>query len=51
MAKEQKICQSCGMPHAKDPGGGGSEADGTKSTTYCSLCYKDGAFTQPDITV
>jgi hypothetical protein len=51
MAKEHNICQSCGMPHAKDPGGGGTESNGTKRKTYCSLFYKDGAFTQPDITV
>ena len=35
----------------KDPDGGGSEADGTRSTRYCSHCYKDGNFAQPDITV
>ncbi len=35
----------------KDPGGGGSETDGTKNTKYCSHCYKDGNFTQPHITV
>lgn len=37
-------CQSCDMPMNKDPGGGGTEADGTRSDEYCSLCYKDGAF-------
>lgn len=41
-------CQSCGMPLAKDPEGGGLEADGTKSTQYCSLCYRDGVFVHPD---
>ncbi len=40
-----KICQSCGMPLSKDPMGGAINADGTKNTTYCSYCYKDGAFT------
>lgn len=44
-------CQSCGMPLNKDPNGGGSEADGSKSTKYCSLCYTDGGFIQPDMTV
>lgn len=44
-------CQSCGMPLKQDPQGGGSEADGTKSTQYCSLCYKDGAFVGADCTV
>lgn len=43
-----KTCQSCGMPLSKDPGHGGTEADGGKSALYCSYCYQDGAFTQPD---
>jgi len=45
-----KNCQSCGMPKNKDSKGGGTEADGTKSTMYCSHCYRDGSFTQPKIT-
>ena len=47
---DYKNCQSCGMPMKKDPQGGGTNADGTKSTMYCSYCYKDGAFFQPDMT-
>ena len=43
-------CQSCGMPLSRDPLGGGTNADGSKSSEYCSKCYNDGAFTQPDIT-
>lgn len=43
-------CQSCGMPFSQDPGGGGTERDGSKSDLYCSYCYQDGAFTQPDFT-
>ncbi len=39
-----QVCQSCGMPMSKDPKGGGTEADGSLSTTYCSLCYADGEF-------
>ena len=38
------MCQSCGMPLNKDPNGGGSEADGNLSKTYCSLCYENGTF-------
>ena len=45
-----KLCQSCSMPLSKDPQGGGTNADGSKSDKYCSLCYRDGAFTQPDFT-
>ncbi len=43
-----KICQSCGMPLSKDPQGGGLEADGSLSATYCSLCYDGGAFLHPN---
>lgn len=43
-------CQSCGMPLAKDPKGGGSETDGSLSTTYCSICYQDGSFVHQGVT-
>lgn len=43
-------CQSCGMPLSKDPIGGGSNADGSVSSEYCSHCYRKGVFTQPNIT-
>lgn len=45
-----KNCQSCGMPLKKDPQGGGTNSDGSRSTMYCSLCYADGKFTSPDMT-
>lgn len=51
MPATYKNCQSCGMPLSKDPNGGGTEADGSKSTMYCSYCYQNGAFTQPNITL
>jgi hypothetical protein len=38
-------CQSCGIPLAKDPEGGGTNADGSRSQDYCSFCYQAGAFT------
>lgn len=43
------FCQSCGMPLSKDKLGGGTNSDGSKSPDYCSNCYKDGQFTEPDI--
>lgn len=46
-----KNCQSCGMPMKRDEKGGGSEADGAKSTRYCSHCYENGRFTYPDLTM
>ncbi len=45
-----KNCQSCSMPMKKDPQGGGTNTDGTKSVEYCSYCYQAGQFTEPDIT-
>lgn len=48
--KTYKSCQSCGMPFKRDPKKGGSNADGTLNTMYCSYCYEQGAFTQPNMT-
>ena len=44
MDKTFKNCQSCGMPLKRDEKGGGSNADGTRSETYCSYCYENGKF-------
>ena len=44
-----KMCQSCSMPLKRDPKGGGTEADGSPSSLYCSYCYQDGHFLQPDL--
>jgi len=50
--KTYKYCQSCAMPLNKDPKGvvGGTNSDGQPSHMYCSYCYEDGEFLQPDIT-
>lgn len=39
------------MPLKKDSNGGGTEKDGSLSKMYCSLCYQDGKFTGPEMTV
>jgi len=48
---EQKFSQSCGMPfddaHMERIA---KEKDGSISI-YCTYCYKDGEFTNPDATV
>ena len=47
----EKFCQSCSMPltlHSQDVRG--SEKDGSLSTLYCSYCYGNGAFLEPEIT-
>lgn len=48
MKKNYKNCQSCGMPIKKDEVKG-TEKDGSKSTQYCSFCYKNGEFVEPNI--
>lgn len=45
MAKQNKMCQSCGMPMSKDPQGGGTNADSSINLKYCSYCFQNGAFT------
>lgn len=45
------VCQSCGMPLVRDPLGGGTSADGSRTAEYCSHCFLEGRFTEPDITV
>jgi putative zinc ribbon protein len=51
MSAVNKNCQSCGMPMSRDDKGGGTNADGTRSTMYCSHCYQNGQFVLPDISV
>ena len=38
------FCQSCGMPMEGEMYG--DNADGSKSTDYCSYCYGNGEFLQ-----
>jgi hypothetical protein len=45
----EKFCQSCGMPMKKDPQLGGTNSDGSKSEKFCSYCYVEGQFMQPDM--
>lgn len=51
MERMYKYCQSCGMTMKRDEHGGGSNADGSRNTMYCSHCYQDGRFTVRNITV
>ncbi len=44
MNKEQRFCQSCGMPLTEEVLG--TNADGSKNEDYCMYCYKDGKFLQ-----
>lgn len=47
---EEKICQSCGMP-LDTAEVCGTNKDGSQSGEYCTYCYQDGAFTEPDATL
>ena len=51
METAYKNCQSCGMPLKRDENGGGTNADRSKSTMYCSKCYENRSFKNPNITV
>jgi putative zinc ribbon protein len=44
------FCQSCGMPLSRDPLGGGTNQDGSRNSEYCGHCYRDGRFTEPNLT-
>lgn len=37
------------MPLKRDENGGGSNSDGSISMTYCSRCYVNGKFLNPEI--
>ena len=44
------FCQSCSMPMEK-PADFGTGAGGTRINDYCRYCFKNGAFTAPDVTM
>ncbi|MGB8593130.1 MAG: zinc ribbon domain-containing protein [Candidatus Acidiferrales bacterium] len=51
-------CQSCGMPLGEFNDAAGNvtnnfatNADGGRNSEYCVFCFKNGAFTTPDLTV
>lgn len=50
MDKFENQCQSCGMP-LKEGENSGTEKDGSKSKTYCILCYSQGEFLYPNMTL
>ena len=44
------FCQSCGMPITSGELWG-KEASGAASQEYCTYCYQEGKYTQPDLTL
>ncbi len=49
MTAEVPRCQSCAMALDK-PEQFGTNADGSRAQDYCHFCFKDGGFTEPDVT-
>jgi len=48
--KEHQVrCQSCGQRIF--PGYFGTEQDGSEAKEWCKMCYLNGAFTDPDMTL
>ena len=49
---ENKIrCQSCGMPLSESFGNVGTNADGSSAVEFCNICYREGAFNNPNQTL
>jgi hypothetical protein len=40
LGPKRPFCQSCGMPLSRDELGGGTNADGSRSTEYYSHCFR-----------
>lgn len=48
--KNDKMCQSCGNVLEKKGGNfRGTEKNGDRSKKYCTQCYLNGEFTEPNI--
>lgn len=45
-----EYCQSCAMEMEDGPDYG-TEADDSPSADYCTHCYQDGEFVDPDLTI
>ncbi|MDY6989808.1 MAG: zinc ribbon domain-containing protein [Thermodesulfobacteriota bacterium] len=50
MEPKGPFCQSCAMPMEK-PEMFGTLSHGSKSQQYCTYCFQEGAFTEPDISM
>ena len=48
--ENKNFCQSCSMP-IDDTALKGTEKDGTKSNEYCTYCYQNGSFVNPNMTL
>lgn len=46
--ENESRCQSCGMPVGSHFYG--TNFDGSENRDWCTFCFRDGEFTDPDIT-
>lgn len=49
--EDKKRCQSCGMPVSEKFGNLGTEKDGSNNPEYCSFCFQNGGFVNPNQTL
>lgn len=47
---EGPFCQSCGMP-MKSSEDFGTNADSSRNEEYCTHCFQNGEFTEPEMTM
>ncbi|MDP3964750.1 MAG: zinc ribbon domain-containing protein [bacterium] len=47
--EEAAICQSCSMP-MPDESDHGTTVDGQTHHDYCTYCFQNGQFTEPELT-
>ena len=47
---EGRICQSCAMPMTT-PDELGTHGDGSPHDEYCTYCFQEGEFTEPELTL
>jgi radical SAM superfamily enzyme len=50
MKSQGPVCQSCAMPMDKTELFG-TNKDGTRSNGYCTFCFQNGKFTEPEMTM
>ena len=50
MKSRGPLCQSCAMPIDKAELFG-TNKDGTRSNEYCTYCFQNGKFTEPELTM
>jgi len=45
---EKQRCQSCGTPLSTESTNFGTDEEGSPVSEYCTFCYQNGAFTNPN---